>query len=75
MGPTIHITDSSQLGSLLQNASPGRDGKVRVASAAIPRNASAGKAPAQTPRVANASDHHRSADMNVGSKMVASRLP
>ena len=74
-GPTIHITDSSQLGSLLQNASPGRDGKVRVASAAIPRNASAGKAPAQTPRFANASDHHRSADVNVGSKMVASRLP
>ena len=75
IGHTIHITDSSQLGSLLENASPGRDGKVRVASAAIPRNASAGKAPAQTSRVANASDHHRSADMNVGSRMLASRLP
>jgi hypothetical protein len=74
-GPTIHITDSSQLGSLLENASPGRDGKVRVASAAIPRNASAGKVPAQTPRVADARDRHRSADMNIGSKMVASRLP
>ena len=75
IGHTIHVTDSSQLGALLENASPGRDGKVRVASAAIPRNASAGKAPAQTPRFANASDHHRSADVNVGSKMVASRLP
>ena len=75
MGHTIHITDSSQLGSLLENASAGRDGKVRVASAAIPRNASAGKAPAQTPRIADARGRHRSADMNVGSKMVASRLP
>ena len=75
IGHTIHITDSSQLGSLLENASPGRDGKVRIASAAIPRTASAGKAPAQTSRVANARDRHRSVDMNVGSKMVASRLP
>ena len=32
IGHTIHITDSSQLGSLLENASPGRDGKVRVVS-------------------------------------------
>ena len=36
MRHTIHITDSSQLGSLLENASPGRDGKVRIASATIP---------------------------------------
>ncbi|PYI42538.1 MAG: hypothetical protein DMC57_06050, partial [Verrucomicrobia bacterium] len=29
-GPTIHVTDSSQLGSLLNNATLGPDGKVRV---------------------------------------------
>jgi len=75
MGRTIHITDSSQLGSLLENASPGRDGKVRIVSAAISRTASTGKAPAQTLQVADARNHHRSPDMNVGSKMVVSRLP
>jgi hypothetical protein len=75
MRHTIHITDSSQLGSLLENASPGRDGKVRIASGTIPRTASAGKTAAQSPPAANARDHHRSVDTNVGSKMVASRLP
>jgi hypothetical protein len=71
-GRTIHITDSSQLGALLENASPGRDGKVRVASAAIPRAASAGNAPVRTSRT---SDRHRPVDTNVGSKILASRLP
>jgi len=75
IGPAIHLTDSSQLGLLLESASPGRDGKVRVASAAIPRAASAGKAAAQTSRLADARDRRRSADMNVSSRMVASRLP
>ena len=74
IGHTIHITDSSQLGSLLENASPGRDGKVRVATA-IARNSSAANAPAQTSRVANASDRHHSVDASVGPRMLASRLP
>ena len=72
MNRTIHVTDSSQLGSLLENASPGRDGKVRIASAAVPRTASVGKAPAQAPR---AFDRHRSVATNVGPKMLASRSP
>ena len=72
MNRTIHVTDSSQLGSLLENASPGRDGKVRIASAAVPRTASVGKAPAQAPRTF---DRHRSVATNVGPKMLASRSP
>ena len=73
MRHTIHITDSSQLGSLLENASPGRDGKVRVAATA--RNSSAPHASAQTSRVANASDRHRSVDTNVAPRILASRSP
>ena len=73
IGHTIHITDSSQLGSLLENASPGRDGKVRVA--AIARNSSAPHALAQTSRVANASSRHRSVDTNVVPRILASRTP
>ena len=73
IGHAIHITDSSQLGSLLENASPGRDGKVRVT--AIARNSSAPHAPAQTSRVANASDRHRSVDTKVVPRMLASRSP
>ena len=72
MNRTLHITDSSQLGSLLENASAGRDGKVRIASAAIPRATSAGKAPAQA---SPAFGRHRSVDTNVGPKMLAARLP
>ena len=75
IGHTIHITDSSQLGSLLQNASPGRDGKVRVASSAIPRPASAGNAPAQASRAFTGTDRHHSVDANVGSRILAARLP
>jgi mannose-6-phosphate isomerase-like protein (cupin superfamily) len=75
IGHTIHVTDSSQLGALLENASPGRDGKVHIASAAISRTASTGNAPARTSRVASARDRQRSPDMNVSSKMVVSRLP
>ena len=75
IGHTIHITDSSQLGSLLENASPGRDGKVRIASAAIPRPTSAGKAPAQTSRAFTGTDRHHSVDASVGPRMLASRLP
>ena len=75
IGHTIHITDSSQLGSLLENASPGRDGKVRIASAAIPRPTSAGKAPAQTSRAFTGTDRHHSVDTNVGPRILASRLP
>ena len=73
MRHTIHITDSSQLGSLLENASPGRDGKVRVAATA--RNSSAPHASAQTSRVTNASDRHRSVDTNVAPRILASRSP
>jgi hypothetical protein len=73
IGHAIHITDSSQLGSLLENASPGRDGKVRVT--AIARNSSAPHAPAQTSRVANANDRHRSVDTKVVPRMLASRSP
>jgi hypothetical protein len=75
MGHTIYITDSSQLGSLLQNARPGRDGKVRVASSAIPRPASAGNAPAQASRAFTGTDRHHSVDANVGSRILAARLP
>jgi hypothetical protein len=75
IGHTIHITDSSQLGSLLENANPGRDGKVRIASAAIPRPTSAGKAPAQTSRAFTGTDRHHSVDASVGPRMLASRLP
>jgi hypothetical protein len=74
-GRTIHVTDSSQLGALLENASPGRDGKIHIASAAISRSASTGRPPAQTSRVADARDRHRPVDMNVSSRIVASRLP
>jgi hypothetical protein len=72
---TIHITDSSQLGSLLENASAGRDGKARIASSAIPRHASAGNAPAQTSRAFTGADRHHSVDASVGPRMLASRLP
>jgi mannose-6-phosphate isomerase-like protein (cupin superfamily) len=75
MNRTIHVTDSSQLGALLENASPARDGKVRIDSATVSRTASVANLPAQTSRVADARDRRRSADMNVGSKIVASRLP
>jgi len=71
IGHTIHITDSSQLGSLLENASLGRDGKVRIAPA-VPRAVSAGNAPAQAPRTL---DRHRSVDTNLAPKILASRLP
>jgi len=74
-GHTIHITDSSQLGSLLENASAGRDGKVRIASSAIPRPASAGNAPAQTSRAFIGTDRHHSVDTSVGPRILASRLP
>jgi hypothetical protein len=71
-GRAIHITDSSQLGSLLENARPGRDRKVRIASAAILRTASAGNTSTQTSR---AFDHHHSVDTNVRHRIPASRLP
>ena len=72
---TIHITDSSQLESLLENASAGRDGKVRIASSAIPRPASAGNAPAQTSRAFTGTDRHHSVDTSVGPRILATRLP
>jgi FecR protein len=75
IGHAIHITDSSQLGSLLENASAGRDGKVRIASAAIPRPASAGNAPAQTSPAFTGTDRHHSVDTSVGPRILASRLP
>jgi hypothetical protein len=75
MRRTIHVTDSSQLGSLLENVSPGRDGKVRIASAAVPPNAPAANTAPQTSRAFTGSDRHHSVDTNVGPRILASRLP
>jgi FecR protein len=74
-GPTIHVTDSSQVSSLLENGTPDRDGKVRIAAASLARNSSAAKTPAKTSPVSTSSDRRRSQDRNVDSRMVASRLP
>jgi hypothetical protein len=75
MRRAIHVTDSSQLGSLLENVSPGRDGKVRIASAAVPPNAPAADTAPQTSRAFTGSNRHHSVDTNVGPRILASRLP
>jgi hypothetical protein len=75
IGHTIHITDSSQLGSLLENANAGRDGKVRIASSSVPRTASASAASAQTSRTITRTDRHHSAETNIRSGTLASRSP
>ena len=65
----IHVTDSSQLSSLLDNAIPGPNGKVRVSPVTRSRNPSM-----QGSRRTMAAELHRSADARTRSGVLASRL-
>jgi hypothetical protein len=65
----IHVTDSSQLSSLLDNATPGPNGKVRVSPVTRSRNA-----PVQGSTRTMAAELHRSADARARSSVPASRL-
>ncbi len=68
-GPTIYVTDSSQLGALLNNATLGPDGKVRLSPHERSRNPSM-----QGSRRTMATELHRSADARARSGVLASRL-
>jgi hypothetical protein len=68
-GRTISVTDSSQLASLLDNAAPGRDGKVRISPATHSRNA-----PTQASSRTMVAELHRSVDAKARSGVAASRL-
>jgi len=65
----IHVTDSSQLSSLLDNAAPGPNGKVRVSPVTRSSNA-----PVQGSTRTTAAELHRSADARARSGVPASRL-
>jgi hypothetical protein len=65
----IHVTDSSQLGALLDNATPGPNGKVRVSPVARSRNA-----PVQGSTRTTVAELHRSVDAKARSGVLASRL-
>ncbi|PYM07610.1 MAG: hypothetical protein DMF15_10510 [Verrucomicrobia bacterium] len=67
--PVIHVTDSSQLSSLLDNATPGPNGKVRVSPVTRNRNA-----PVQGSTRAMAAELHRSVAAKARSGVLASRL-
>jgi len=67
----IHVTDSSQLSSLLNNATPGPNGKVRVSPVTRSRNPSV---QGSTRTMAAATALHRSADARVRSGVLASRI-
>jgi hypothetical protein len=69
---SIHITDSSQLASLVNNATPGTDGKVHISSASPSRNASAQHS---APSASVGSQPHRSADAKISSPILAMRSP
>jgi filamentous hemagglutinin len=69
-GPTIHVTESSQLGSLLNNATLGPDGKVRISPQGRSRNPSV---QASTRMMAAKSELHRSVDAKARSGALASR--
>jgi hypothetical protein len=67
-GPTIHVTDSSQLGALLNNSTLGPDGRVRVSPQ--------GRSPNQSMQGATrtkAAELHRSVDVKARSGALASR--
>jgi hypothetical protein len=68
-GPTFHVTDSSQLGALLNNSTLGPDGKVRVSPHGRSRNQFM---PGGTRTMA--AELHRSVDTKAGSGVLASRL-
>jgi hypothetical protein len=67
----IRVADSSQLGALLNNATVGLDGKVRVSPHGRSRNASA---QASTGMTAAKTELHRSADARARSGASAFRL-
>jgi len=68
-GPTIHLTDSSQLGALLNNSTLGPDGKARVSPHGRSRNQSIQGGTRTTP-----AELHRSADAKARSGVLASRF-
>jgi hypothetical protein len=68
-GPTIHVTDSSQLGALLNNSTLGPDGKVRVSPHERTRNPFV-RGSTRT----MAAELHRSVDARARSAVLTSRL-
>ena len=68
-GPAIEVADSSQLGALLNNATLGPDGKVRISPNQRNRNLSV-----QGSRRTVAAEPHRSVDVKARSAVLASRL-
>jgi len=70
-GPTIHVTDSSQLASLLNNAAVGPDGKVHISPHGRSRNPSV---QGSTRTVAAVTALHRSVDARARSGVLASRI-
>jgi FecR protein len=66
--PVIHVTDSSQLSSLLDNAIPGPNGKVRISPNQRNHNLSV-----QGSRRTIAAEPHRSVDAKARSAVLASR--
>jgi hypothetical protein len=67
----IEVTDSSQLGALLNDATPGADSKVRISPHGRSRNPSV---QGSTRNVAAVTELHRSADARAKSGVLASRL-
>ncbi len=67
--PVIEVTDSSQLGAMLNNATLGPDGKVRISPHGRSHNPSA-----QGSTRTMATELHRSADARAKSGVLASRL-
>jgi hypothetical protein len=70
-GPAIEVTDSSQLGSLLNNATLGPDGKARISPQGRSRNPSV---QASTQMMAAKTELHRSVDAKARSGVLASRF-
>ena len=68
-GPTIHVTDSSQLGSLLNNVTLGPDGKVRV----LPHERTGNPSVRGSTRTI-AAELHRSVDARARLGVLASRF-
>ena len=68
-GPAIRVTDSSQLSSLLDNATPGPNGKVRVSPVTRSHNA-----PVRGSTRTMVAELHRSVDAKARSGVLASRL-
>ena len=68
-GPTIYVTDSSQLGALLNNATLAPDGKMRI----LPRERSRNPSVQGSTRTM-AAEFHRSVDAKARSSVLASRL-